>query len=275
MKRKGFTLIELLVVIAIIAILAAILFPVFARARENARRASCMSNLQQLGLGVMMYVQDYDEHYPRSMTVFSATCPQTTNPEGYNWLSGDLFWQEAMYPYTKSMNVAMCPSAPYINYKTPSQPAPYYGSYGANEMLLIYQTLACDKSTTVSMAAVQSPATTYMLMDSGGYVNAPANVTSGSHNITTPQGGYWYLPGTGPGTPTNLTKAGSAWSVSALDGDFTSGRHFGGVNVAFADGHVKWLQSQVVYTEAKKCTDCSSSFTTHTSQSAWNPYASN
>jgi prepilin-type N-terminal cleavage/methylation domain-containing protein len=62
-RRTGFTLIELLVVIAIIAILAAILFPVFARARENARRASCMSNLKQIGLGMMMYVQDYDGKY--------------------------------------------------------------------------------------------------------------------------------------------------------------------------------------------------------------------
>src|SRR4028118_675254 len=65
--HRGFTLIELLVVIAIIAILAAILFPVFSRARENARRASCMSNLKQIGLGVMQYVQDYDERYPSSM----------------------------------------------------------------------------------------------------------------------------------------------------------------------------------------------------------------
>ena len=65
-RRSGFTLIELLVVIAIIAILAAILFPVFARARESARRTSCISNLKQLALGTMMYAQDYDETYPMS-----------------------------------------------------------------------------------------------------------------------------------------------------------------------------------------------------------------
>lgn len=64
MRKQGFTLIELLVVIAIIAILAAILFPVFARARENARKSSCQSNLKQIGTGLMMYVQDYDETFP-------------------------------------------------------------------------------------------------------------------------------------------------------------------------------------------------------------------
>ena len=69
MRRKAFTLIELLVVIAIISILAAILFPVFARARESARRTSCLSNLKQIGLGIMMYVQDYDETYPRYETL--------------------------------------------------------------------------------------------------------------------------------------------------------------------------------------------------------------
>ena len=73
MKKKGFTLIELLVVIAIIAILAAILFPVFARARENARRASCQSNLKQISLGVMQYTQDYDERLP--LAPHSATTP--------------------------------------------------------------------------------------------------------------------------------------------------------------------------------------------------------
>ena len=66
-RKKGFTLIELLVVIAIISTLAAILFPIFARARENARRASCMSNLKQIGLGFMQYTQDYDEEFPPAL----------------------------------------------------------------------------------------------------------------------------------------------------------------------------------------------------------------
>lgn len=80
MKRKAFTLIELLVVIAILAILASILFPVFARARENARRASCLSNMKQLGLAMMMYVQDYDECYPNAVRATTET-----PPNGYTW----------------------------------------------------------------------------------------------------------------------------------------------------------------------------------------------
>jgi prepilin-type N-terminal cleavage/methylation domain-containing protein/prepilin-type processing-associated H-X9-DG protein len=96
MKRKGFTLIELLVVIAIIALLAAILFPVFARARENARRASCQSNLKQIGLGIMQYAQDYDERLPSS---------RHTGPNGR-----DFSWPYMIEPYVKSRQVYRCPS---------------------------------------------------------------------------------------------------------------------------------------------------------------------
>ncbi len=88
--RRGFTLIELLVVIAIIAILAAILFPVFARAREKARQTSCLSNLKQIGLGLLMYAQDYDEVLPRSAQY---TAPDLVIPEG-----GPDYWFEAIYP---------------------------------------------------------------------------------------------------------------------------------------------------------------------------------
>src|SRR6187549_1872617 len=91
--KKGFTLIELLVVIAIIAILAAILFPAFARARENARRASCQSNLKQIGLGIMQYTQDYDEKYPYQATGGAGDCFADTAP--INWARG-------IYPYVKS-----------------------------------------------------------------------------------------------------------------------------------------------------------------------------
>jgi prepilin-type N-terminal cleavage/methylation domain-containing protein/prepilin-type processing-associated H-X9-DG protein len=95
-KSKGFTLIELLVVIAIIAILASILFPVFGRARENARRSSCLSNMKQIGLGIMQYTQDYDEKLPMRR---------------YGTAGGEIFsWRRTIYPYVKSVQVFACPS---------------------------------------------------------------------------------------------------------------------------------------------------------------------
>src|SRR5687767_3253830 len=106
--KQGFTLIELLVVIAIIAILAAILFPAFARARENARRASCQSNLKQIGLGVMQYTQDYDERLPFVETYPCAGCT-TTFVQNY------VIWAEVTLPYIKSSQVFICPSATKYN----------------------------------------------------------------------------------------------------------------------------------------------------------------
>jgi prepilin-type N-terminal cleavage/methylation domain-containing protein/prepilin-type processing-associated H-X9-DG protein len=99
MKRKGFTLIELLVVIAIIAILAAILFPVFAQAREKARAISCVSNMKQLGLAILMYTQDNDEYFPWSQN--DAVAYTSTNNSGH--------WQTMVLPYVKSTGVYGCP----------------------------------------------------------------------------------------------------------------------------------------------------------------------
>ena len=101
-NRRGFTLIELLVVIAIIALLAAILFPVFARARENARKSSCSNNLKQIGLGIAQYVQDYDETMPLGRA------GQNINADGS--LLADAPWHAAVFPYVKSAQLFRCPS---------------------------------------------------------------------------------------------------------------------------------------------------------------------
>ncbi|MGD9497689.1 MAG: DUF1559 domain-containing protein, partial [Armatimonadota bacterium] len=99
-SRRGFTLIELLVVIAIIAILAAILFPVFARAREKARQASCTSNLKQIGTAMMMYTQDYDEVLPDCLMG-----RDTNDPTRY------FAWTAVIMPYVKNNQLFECPSA--------------------------------------------------------------------------------------------------------------------------------------------------------------------
>jgi prepilin-type N-terminal cleavage/methylation domain-containing protein/prepilin-type processing-associated H-X9-DG protein len=129
MNRRGFTLIELLVVIAIIAILAAILFPVFAKAREKARQTSCLSNLKQIALAIQMYTQDYDEIYPLEYNVPG------------NWP----LWEDELQPYIKNWQIFHCPS-----YNTTN----VYGAYGWNWYM------CCTPYGTLAMAQVTSPADT-------------------------------------------------------------------------------------------------------------------
>lgn len=262
-RATGFTLIELLVVIAIISILAAILFPVFARARENARRTSCLSNLKQMGLAAMQYTQDNDERYPSASFTDTSHMP----PDGYNWSgAGSWFWPQTLYAYHKSTAIYYCPSAPTRPVNADGQPTPFSGNYGANALLI-----RRNGYPTFALPTINLPAQTYLIMDSGAY----RLYLQGASSIRQPAGSFWYLPGTGPGSAANLTRSGGAFGGgAAMDRDFASGRHFEGVNVMFADGHVKWLKSSVVYSEVLKCTSCLEGPNTATGDSAWNPYRS-
>jgi len=141
--RRGFTLIELLVVIAIIAILAAILFPVFAKAREKARQSACLSNVKQITLALLQYVQDYDETF----------CPANQWPKGDGTL---LTWHGSLGPYMKSTQLLICPSSRVHGYGWNYQ---QFGYYAATHVPPLYN------GPCREMAVVKQPAETIILGD--------------------------------------------------------------------------------------------------------------
>ena len=161
--RKGFTLIELLVVIAIIAILAAILFPVFARAREKAREATCLSNMKQITLGILMYSQDYDGYYPMSRYSVSGM------------YSGNVYWARAVDPYIKAgVKDASWTGGNYSIWQCPSRgvtPAWYNGAYSD---YAINVRLARYPGYLTNEAQVSSPSLT-MLITEGQYQHSNGN----------------------------------------------------------------------------------------------------
>lgn len=248
-KRTGFTLIELLVVIAIIAILAAILFPVFARARANARRTTSLSNLKQIGLAVAQYLQDNDGRYPASVTERQGDNPTTAE--------GAAVWsiRAKLQPYVKSHQLFKDPSAPawpanagtatgifyptdygfhnndgkfasgHAWYKTPDYATSDKRTFGFNDDTT---ESAIERSAEFIIAAdAARPGDPNNPSRGGLYPQYGGNITSSAADGQFPfVGGVTYAP----------TQA--APSI----------RHLGGTNFLFADGHAKWLKLEKTWT---------------------------
>jgi prepilin-type N-terminal cleavage/methylation domain-containing protein len=220
MRRRAFTLIELLVVIAIIAILAAILFPVFARARESARRSACLSNMKQVTSGFMMYTQDYDETFPFMANGDIANYATATRA---CWING-------LMPYVKNMGVWWCPST------TRHATAPPNAISDTN---YYYNGHASGKS----LAAIERPAESVLFVE---WMYRTAN--TGLRPAPTHLCG---VPNPGSSCPTT-THANSEWGSNHVPGDArTTGigaqAYIRGANWPFADGHVKFrTHSQMI-----------------------------
>jgi prepilin-type N-terminal cleavage/methylation domain-containing protein len=222
-RTKGFTLIELLVVMAIISLLAAMLFPVFARARENARRASCMSNVKQLALGLMMYSQDYDEKFP------FVRYPQ----------NGTKTWDDQIFPYIKSDQVFMCPSAYYKNTR----------AYAMNVWIAGWTNYpfsgitASETPVNLTLAGIPNAANTVLLIEDSARENS-----AGTYNLrgqvtesVNPGGVAWTTRSSAPwGAYTGLNRRADGVQIYGPG----TGVHINDTFVtAYADGHVKVVKA--------------------------------
>jgi prepilin-type N-terminal cleavage/methylation domain-containing protein/prepilin-type processing-associated H-X9-DG protein len=280
--HKGFTLIELLVVIAIIAILAAILFPVFGRARENARRSSCMSNLKQMGLATMQYTQDYDEKlYPHRFNLPSGTVNSLSKETG-SLISGTAlqreFWPSLLQPYMKSWQIFICPSNPngWARWNTDGVSSVQQGTggigYGAQNSYAHNDLLSPSDAFNggagplpISLSQITDTAKTIAVVDGTYYGAFPDvnNVTGNRTNVvkvtgsaTTTAGfasalgaqyvNYWANIGNNKWSW--LTPAGAA----PQENEKTASRHMNTINTLYVDGHVKSVQySKVVGDECQ------------------------
>jgi prepilin-type N-terminal cleavage/methylation domain-containing protein/prepilin-type processing-associated H-X9-DG protein len=251
-RRKGFTLIELLVVISIIAILAAILFPVFARARENARRSACQSNLKQIGLGVLQYAQDYDEVMVPAWLDGATGAGNGWNTTNSTWGNGNFKWMDMIYPYVKSEQIFNCPSVSAKNISLYKQATgTSYGHYAAN---LGYRSAGDSKNppfsyyrtdnvgnVPINLAMIQAPATTVMVTDTRGW--SSSGVASCVMTFPSSSGSVansFDLREIGEDTTNSDTLSIRTWVYSNNNPDGAIGeRHLETINVLWADGHVK------------------------------------
>jgi prepilin-type N-terminal cleavage/methylation domain-containing protein/prepilin-type processing-associated H-X9-DG protein len=248
MKKRAFTLIELLVVIAIISILAAILFPVFARARESARRASCASNLKQIILAYNMYSQDYDEMTPPNFENDSNLGTGVVTGAGFP------YWPDILHPYVKSKQIFQCPSTSSV---FPGMTSDFRGrvGYAYNQANMQNDYVVYDNGSLsygVSMAKLGHPSSTIVFSE-GFLYNGPWFGGSAVDNSTAQQGVYGTYNSNTPikqADNSNFTNLDNG-QKTADGGDTGSARstdrvyraHFDGSNFAFADGHVKWMKN--------------------------------
>jgi prepilin-type N-terminal cleavage/methylation domain-containing protein/prepilin-type processing-associated H-X9-DG protein len=213
--RFGFTLIELLVVIAIIAILASILFPVFARAREKARQTSCLSNERQISMAFLQYVQDYDEGFPN--------------------VKGNSPWIAAAQPYMKSTVLLRCMDDDSENFDTPlpGKTAIRATSYTLNGYLAPGNSTVAQGGNFSTLADIRSPASLIY-------------VTESAKNFT---GNYFHAHVYNPPADGSAPAAdGGHWKASTnLPDDIATDRHTGGFNAGYLDGHCKWVKFSQVW----------------------------
>ena len=207
LRRRAFTLIELLVVIAIIAVLAAILFPVFVQAREKARQTACLSNMKQIGGSVQMYTADYDE---RMFVRASGTGANRSNASG---TGNALKWWNLIMPYARNVNVFTCPSD--------SGPTPSPGAT-PSDPIIPRSYIACAAAESLTLAQLDDPVETMVFTEK--WQNA---ISSDS----------FIEPFNGDFTP-DLTTPGHSHTGA--------NRHAGGMNCAFFDGHAKWYRPETI-----------------------------
>jgi prepilin-type N-terminal cleavage/methylation domain-containing protein/prepilin-type processing-associated H-X9-DG protein len=227
-KGIGFTLIELLVVIAIIAILASILFPVFAQAREKARQTSCLSNLRQLGTAGMMYQADYDGMFTPPFKYYGAQSVSTNC-----W-----WWDDILQPYVKNHNVSRCPS--WVGLETWAAPATYDTLNGKKGKPFSYGVNTVE-GWTMTKAWAKDPANHHGFRCQGERRKFDVGCSVSEAEIEDPVGTIWIVDA-------NRIEI---WSEDHFDyakpatggGTAVYARHTGGFNTIHADGHVKFYRS--------------------------------